>query len=150
MIVLSLTSIWLINETLHIVWWWKTHSAIQTWAVKNCQSIITKISIIIRGCFSYRPVCQAWASISARGEAEGWWWPRAWYRADVKTAVFILCITSLSFTYLPNLDRLCYEKDNGGTQLRYCVGTKETCGSWFCRWPCSALSHTARTPGHDK
>jgi len=33
--------------------------------------------------FSYRPVYQTRASISARSEAEGWYWPRAWYRADV-------------------------------------------------------------------
>jgi len=38
---------------------------------------------VITRLFSYRPLCQARASISARGEAEGRYRPRAWYRANV-------------------------------------------------------------------
>jgi len=38
--------------------------------------------------FLYRPVCQARTSITARGVAEGSCRQRAWYRADMKTAVW--------------------------------------------------------------
>jgi len=43
---------------------------------------------VITRLFSYRPIYQAWASITARGIAEGICRSKAWYRADMKTAMW--------------------------------------------------------------
>jgi len=50
--------------------------------VRDCNNTVY-LKVVTRP-FSYRPVYQAWATISAPGEAEGWCQLRAWYTVWVK------------------------------------------------------------------
>jgi len=81
------------------------YSQVHDVVVSNCSLYWLVYLEIITQQFSYWPVYQAQASITAQGIAEGSCQPRAWYRADMKTPCDNLFIIRLN---LPTCYRINY------------------------------------------